>query len=164
LAVQGEGKVCERLEQDDGERPTAHGHRRGLGGAESRDDDLQLDQTRGRRITQDAFHGQAVGAAVIDQVDTRELVSCGYSFQARHPPVTRLLVDPRRRPLEISARVKKLAKESPYVLGIVSSARVGWRDIGRIAARTRPPGQVLVTVAGPVLRGRLQRVPAARIL
>jgi len=62
---------------------------------------------------------------------------------------------------------KKVAclPESPlYVLGVVWSARVGWRDIRRIAARTRLPGQVLVTVAGPVLRGRLQRVPAARIL
>ena len=62
---------------------------------------------------------------------------------------------------------KKLAHlpESPlYVLGIVSSARVGVGDIGRIAARTRPPGQVLVTVAGPLLRRMLHRIPAARIL
>jgi len=62
---------------------------------------------------------------------------------------------------------KKLAHlpESPlYVLGIVSSARVGVGDIGHIAARTRPPGQVLVTVAGPLLRRMLHRIPAARIL
>ena len=42
---------------------------------------------------------------------------------------------------------KKLAylTESPlYVLGIVSTARVGWQDLERIAARTRLPGQVLV--------------------
>src|SRR5437867_8082137 len=62
---------------------------------------------------------------------------------------------------------KKLAylPESPlYVLGVVSSARVGWQDIGGIAARTRLPGQVLVAIAGPVMRWRLRRIPGARIL
>ncbi len=39
--------------------------------------------------------------------------------------------------------------ESPlFVLGLVSSARVDVSYIGRIATRTRLPGQVLVTVAG----------------
>ena len=64
----------------------------------------------------------------------------------------------------VRKKVECLPESPLYVLGVVSSARVGWRDIWRIAARTRLPGQVLVTVAGPVLRGRLQRVPAARIL
>ena len=62
---------------------------------------------------------------------------------------------------------KKLAylPESPlYVLGVVSSARVGWQDIGRIAARTRLPGQVFVAIAGPVMHWRLRRIPGARIL
>ena len=55
--------------------------------------------------------------------------------------------------------------ESPlYVLGVVSSARVGWQDIGRIAARTRLPGQVFVAIAGPVMHWRLRRIPGARIL
>ena len=62
---------------------------------------------------------------------------------------------------------KKLAylTESPlYVLGIVSTARVGWQDLERIAARTRLPGQVLVAVTGPVMRWRLRRIPGARVL
>src|SRR5438309_700569 len=55
--------------------------------------------------------------------------------------------------------------ESPlYVLGIVSTERVGWQDLERIAARTRSPGQVLVAVTGPVIRWRLRRIPGARVL
>ena len=61
--------------------------------------------------------------------------------------------------------VDDVPPESPlYVLGIVSSARVGWQDLERIAARTRLPGQVLVAVTGPVMRWRLRRIPGARVL
>ena len=64
----------------------------------------------------------------------------------------------------VRKKVVHLPQSPLYVLGIVSSVRVGVRDIARLAARTRLPGQVLVIVVGSMLRGRLRRVPAARIL
>jgi Zn-dependent protease with chaperone function len=55
--------------------------------------------------------------------------------------------------------------ESPlYVLGILPSARVGDADLQRIGQCIPLPGQVLVIVAGPILKRKLQRVPASRTL